>query len=215
MNIMAGVRWRVDQVTAPTEQALPLAFVRDDHLKVVNGTVEDAYIEHLMFAAMRACERWSWRSLISQSLRLVCNAIPSDGRILLPRPPVTEVTEVEVEGVALDTSAYEVSLPTGPTAGYGILRFTHGVGAAARIPPPPPVIEPPIELPGVEPIRITYTAGFVTGPPPEGDIPADLKHAMLLLIGELYKRRTLSVEGTSTIPAVIQARDICLAYRPY
>lgn len=206
---MPGVRWRVDQVTPPTEQGLPLAFVRDDHLKVVNGTVEDAYIQHLMFAALRACERWSWRSIILQTWRLVANAVPSDGRILLPRPPVIAVTEVERDGVVLDASAYEVSIPRGPSAGFGIVRFT----AAAPIQRAPP--EPPAELPGIEPIRITYTAGYVTGPPPEGEIPGDLQHAMLLVIGELYKRRTLSVEGTSTIPAVIQARDICLGYRPY
>lgn len=216
MTIMPGVVWRADRITEPVEQGIPLAMVRDDHLRVVNGTIEDAYIERLIKAAVREGERVSWRSFTEQTWRLVLNAVPSDGVILLPWPPIMAVTAVEVQGVVLDPADYLVTLPSGPYAGYGRLRF--GSSVAATLLPSQPLAppQPPIELPGIEPIRITYTAGYVKGPPtPSGDVPIDLQQACLLLVGEFYKQRSLSVQGTSTTPAIMQAHTTFRNYRPY
>lgn len=211
MTIMPGVVWHASRIVAPIDAPLPLAFVRDQHLRVVNGTVEDEYITHLIKAAAREGERVSWRSFTQQTWRLVMNAVPADGVIVLPWPPILSVTTVEVQGVELTDADYQVSLPSGPDAGYGRLRLSEEV--LSGLPRAPP--EPPIALPGSEPIRITYEAGYVTHPPPAGEVPIDLQHAMLLWIGEAYKTRTLSVQGTSTIPALIQADTIYRNFRPY
>jgi len=115
--------------------------------------------------------------------------------------------------VTLDESEYTVTLPVGPSAGYGRLRF---VSSPIGTPPFAPPVDPPVELPGAEPIRITYDAGYVTNPPQStGEIPMDLQQAMLLLIGEFYAQRSLAVIGTSTVPAIVQATAIFQNYRPY
>jgi hypothetical protein len=51
--------------------------------------------------------------------------------------------------------------------------------------------------------------------PAEPSIPEDILHGQLLVIGEMYKLRSLSVHAFNQAPAVLQARNLWNAYRVY
>lgn len=186
-----GINWHLERVTAPTEEPLELEFVRDLHLRVTNGTAEDAYISHLITAAREECERFTQRAIPLQSWALVLDRFPCR-EIVIPRPPLVEIsaiTYVDVDGAeqTLDDSGYRLIRPTGPTAKQAVLL--------------PPIDEtwPSTQSGHAEAVRIEFDCGYVIpGSPIELDVPADLQHGMLLMIGELYKQRSDSVIGIGT-----------------
>lgn len=203
-----GVAWHTNVVAVPLERTLAVAFVRDKHLRVTNGTVEDDYITRLIETTTRMAERVTRRALMPQTRELVLSRFPY-GRIELPWPPLIEVVSVEyidTDGTpqTLDASAYQVSVPFGPTAAKG------------QIWPARDMTWPTADTLSPDPVTVTYRCGYVDGGSPERAAPPDdILHGQLLLIGELYKQRSDSVIGfgISVTPAVARARDLWLGYR--
>lgn len=208
-----GVRWHLEQVEGPDLELDPLtvAVVRDDHLRAANGTAEDDYIERLIRVSYHRGERKSWRSWCTQEWALVLDGFPwCSGEIWLPRPPIQAV--VSVEYIDSDGNEqtwggsplpYAVSLPSGLTAGKAVLRPAYNqTWPTTRCQP--------------DAVTVTYRAGYPeVGSPATCDIPEDLQHARLLLIGELYKQRSLSVHAFNQNPAIVQADNIFRDYRAY
>lgn len=209
MNWDRGVQWYTDLVAAPTVATLDTAFVRDSHLRTTNGDIEDAYIERLIAASTRMGERATRRAWMEQTRALVMDRFPCGG-IELPWPPLLEVLSivyVDADGTeqTLDPSLYQVMSPSGPTCRKGVVA------------PVPDQVWPTTQSGALEAVTVEYKAGYVrtSVSPHEGEVPADLLHGQLLVIGEMYKQRSESVIGfgVSINPAYRTARDIWREYR--
>jgi uncharacterized phiE125 gp8 family phage protein len=212
-----GIRWRLDQVTGPDleDDPLTLEVVRDDHLRCASvsgspaSSPEDAYIRRLMRVSYRAAEWFTGRSLLPQTWDLVMNRFPH-WDIVLPRPPlrsITSVTYVDPDGVdrTMDISpaTYETSAPSDPHAQHGKIWPVYGtVWPSTRCQP--------------EAVAVRFIAGYPdVGSPALPDIPDDLTQGRLLLIAELYKQRSESVQSVARTQAFITARDLWAPYRVF
>lgn len=159
------------------------------HLRV-DGTAEDALIQSLIITSRLHIEAALGLALITQSWSYFLDRWPKAGRLNLPLRPVAAIAQVriwDVEGAAETLS---------PSA---FLLDGHGM--------PPrlvPLDDTLLRAPGrgVNGIEIAFTAGF--GPAP-GDVPATIRHALLLLIAHWYENRE-PVEigvGINAVPAMV------------
>ena len=204
------LRWHLELVTAPTTEPLTLANVRDNHLRVTNGTAEDDYIETLIRVARRRAERVTRRALATQTWRMVLDRFPCERELLLPLPPLQEVVSIDYldeDGVRTTWGGsplpYDVTIPSGPTAGR------------ARVAPVYDTTWPDHRR-QLGSVRIQFTCGYAdAGSPALPDVPEDIAHGMLLMVGELYKQRSISVHAFAQNPALITARELWLGYRVY
>lgn len=197
----------LELVTAAEDQTLELAFVRDQHLRSPNGTAEDAYIKTLIATSQSLAERITRRALLTQTWRLVLDGFPetATGAITIPKPPlqsVTSITYVDEDGVTQTWGGsplpYEVSAPSGPTAGYARIRLAYDQSW-------------PTTRTQADAVIVTFVAGWED----VEQVPADIIHAQLLIIGELYKQRSDSVHAFNQNPALIRSRDLLLNYRVF
>lgn len=182
-----GLRWHWELVEPPTIEPFELAFVRDQHLRVASGTLEDSYIQQLIKVARRQGERRTRRAFPTQTIRQVMNAFPCNaGCIELARPPLQSISsftyvdengdEQTLEG---SPASYQVVNPAGNRRAY-LLPLVDEQWPATQI--------------GLEAaVTIEYVAGYA-----DYELPEDLAHGMLLLIGELYKQRSETVDKTMT-----------------
>ena len=153
-----------------TSAALAAGVVPLDQLKEhlrVTGIDEDFLIGQYGQSATLAVERWTQRLLTSRQVVLKLQCLPSGQEpIELPGGVVASVTSVVADGVAI----------------------TGGVALGDS----PAVLVPAADWPAVVgegyPVTITYMAGFTA-------VPMDLQHAVKMLTGEMYDRRSNAVEG--------------------
>ena len=190
-------------LSGPAVEPLSTAEVKD-HLRL-DGTLEDAYLGALVTAARQACETYISRALITQTWKWTLDQWPSqhgdggwwannwwdgvrDGAITqlsaakrtldLPRGPLQSVTSVTV----LDDEGSETTLAT---SSYIVAPGLDGRLAlrAGQVWP-----SPTAALGGIE---ITFVAGFGDS---WNDVPATLRHGMLLLVAHLYDNREAVAE---------------------
>lgn len=200
-----GLHWRVLLVGEPDEEPLELAYVRDKHLRVNNGAVEDVLIEELIKTAREMCERFTRRAVPPQTLQLLTNGFPRR-HFELPKPPLIDVLSLEYETsggtVVMDPAEYTV-----------LTRGLHGVVA--------PVTSWPTALSQADAVTLTYRAGYgvldtsVSPSELNAAVPSTLKAGMALVVGELYKNRSLSVAGfgVGVSPTVLSAEYLWTPYR--
>lgn len=143
------------------------------HVRTMDFDDDDDYLTSLIAVAQAHVDGpsgWLGRSFGEQSWRLSLNAFPTGG-IKLPAPPLISVEAMEYTDVngatqtITDFRAYGVA----DTRGCGYLLPVYG-GAW------------PVARDQPEAVRIEFTAGMAS-------IPPQLKHGMLLLIGEWYENR--------------------------
>lgn len=207
-----GLHWYLEQTAAQTPDldqydSLRLDFVRDQHLRSPNESLEDEFIEHLIRVSYREAERETWRSLVPQWRTMVIDDSFPSGRIEFPFPnllSVDSIRYVDTDGVTQELSGspedFVTSAPSGEKAKKGYVSPLYGeVWPTTRL------------QPGA--VRITFQSGY---PIVDGvaSIPEDINHGRLLIIGELYKQRSLSVHAFNQNPAVIQARTFFHRFRP-
>lgn len=196
---------RVDLLTAPTREPID-PFEAIDHLRAMN-TDDEPYVSRLVPVARRAIEYATRRSCMPQTKQLVLSRFPRIIRV--PEPPIisieaiTYLTDGSPSEQSLDADHYQVDLPYGPYAGYGLIRPAAGQ------------CWPTVACERLGAVRVTYQAGYVDrSSPPRPNVPADLTHAMLLVIGELFKSRSESVP-VGNAPALIRARALWAPYKVY
>lgn len=149
---------------------------------------EDTYIETLISAAARYVERYVGRSLTERQWKLTLDEF-SDS-IELPMGPVTAIDAVEYvdadgDTIAIDAANYTLDSTSEP---QWLVRNS--------------AYNWPGTLGAVNVVSVTYTAGFATLPAQY----ADLKIAVLLLIGHWYRNREAVSEGTvNTMPLAVEA----------
>lgn len=143
-----------------------------------DGGANDAYITSLITVARMACEDRTERTLITTPLVLLLDGFPA-GAIELGRPPVIGVTTLRY----LDTAG---AWQTISNADY----ILDTASEPARLAPAPDKAWP-TPLYRVNAVSVEYTAGYG---PTAADVPAPLKHWILLAISEMYENRSASAE---------------------
>ncbi|MCA8984513.1 MAG: head-tail connector protein [Planctomycetaceae bacterium] len=163
-------------IQQPTEESLSLAEAKA-HLRV-DVDDEDALIGSLITAARLTVERQCWRQVAQATLRFTLDAFPACSVIYLPRPPLVSVESIQYEDLAGETRTLDAG-------DY----FVDDTSEPGRISLKSGYAWPETNLqPGC--VVIDYVAGL----DPE-DVPADLKAAMLLIVGHLYAHREGVVAG--------------------
>ncbi len=151
----------------------------------VDDNIEDGFISTLISAARLHVESVTGRALISQTWRLVADDWPADRIILLPRSPLVSIDSI----TAFDAGGNPVSL--------ALAQFQPQANMApARIFLPEKISGSP-DLREFNGIEVDYVAGFGSAP---SDIPNDLRHALLSLVGYWFEHRdALVVAGSGSV----------------
>ncbi len=170
------------ETTPPTVEPLTLQEAKD-HLRVDIGT-DDAFITNLIQAARITYERQTNLALVNTTFTQFMDEFP-----LIIRPKrsplvsVTTIKNIDDDGI----------LQTVPAADYKVdNRWKPGRIEEAFDKSWPTTRDE------VNAVEVEFIAGFGAA---AADVPADIKQALLLLIGHWYDNRESSVERTiSKIP---------------
>ena len=165
-------------ITAPAAYPVTTAEAKA-HLRV-DGSDEDTLIDGLIAAAADYVEQYTGRAIGTQTWELALDAFSDT--ILLPKGPVQSVTSVkysDTAGVEQTVSADDYTLDASEPA--WIVRNSDASW--------------PATLTGINVVRVRYVTG---------NVPAAIKHAVLLLIGDWYSARE-DMGARSTIPNGVQA----------
>ena len=156
-------------------QAEPLALdIVKAHLRIENLDVHDELLQSIYIpSATRDVEAITQRALITQTYvyRLPC--FPVAGPLRLPHPPLQSVTSVQyVDGNGTtqtwDSDDYVVDTTSTP----GVIEPVYGGSW-------------PTARGDRNSVIITLVAGYGNA---ASAVPADIRHAMLLMIGDAYAR---------------------------
>lgn len=181
----------------PVSEPLDLATVKS-HLRII-GNDDDAYIRDLVYTARQSIEKLTQRSLVTRTLKFVADCFPIGRVIDLPHGPIQSVSSVTYKDSAgatqtLSSSHYVVDAVSSP--GRVILKNGYSW---------------PTTWQDGNALEVTYIAGFGNLP---GNIPADLKQAMLLLIGHWYENREDVFVGSMEARQLPKAVDyLAMPYR--
>ena len=174
----------------PTEHGITLAETKE-YLKVEHDA-DDITIRTLIEAAREHIEKLTWRALTPRTIMLYLSAW--DSRILLPEPPLKEITGInyiDVDGniqtlASGDYLVDDTAVPAVLMPGYG-----KSWPAVRNVP---------------NAIEITYICGYET-------LPSSLKTAMLLLVAHWYEHRAAVEEGGNYAPLPIAVDALVDGYR--
>lgn len=188
-----GIRARTAIVTPPTELPVTVAFVRDKVIKAAGGDVEDEAIERWLWAAYEACERETGRAISRQTRAWIADRFPA-GLIVVPHPPFIDpvsLAYVDSNGddqeLAVSPLEFQV-VPSGRVTKAEIHPLYGQVWPATRCQP--------------DAVTFTYECGYESAT----DVPSSLIAGMLLMVGELYKLRSLSVHEVHNTPALLDTK---------
>jgi uncharacterized phiE125 gp8 family phage protein len=172
-----------------------------DHLNLDAGE-KDRLVDLYIRAATRHVENWTGLALMDQTIDYFVDDFP-DGAIYLPRPPLIEVLSVAygdggVFGAGTEVSDYFTDIASFP----GRVYTATGVDW--------PTSE---EYPNA--VRIRYRAGYVETDVdiPEGQVPEDIKSAILLTIGTMFAHRETVVVGEVPAAMPLSAEYLLRMYR--
>ncbi|MBB3972776.1 head-tail connector protein [Hansschlegelia beijingensis] len=160
---------RLKLVTAPAADPVTLAEAKK-HLRVMHDD-EDALISMLIKAAAAQIEGPSGIgvALVTQTWRLSLDGFPCEIEIpLTPVSAVDSVTFKDAAGADVAFTDFAVDLDASPTLVAPAYGATWPVPRCER-----------------GSVKVEFTAGY--GAP--SDVPADLRAAVLLIVGHLYENR--------------------------
>ncbi len=151
----------------------------------VSDNAEDGFISTLITAARLHIEGTTGRALISQSWRTVHDCWPQDRQVILPVAPLISITQIVVYNNEGD-----------PTI-LSLAQFQPETKAnPARIFVPGSITGLP-EMREHNGIEIDYIAGFGAA---GSDVPADLRQALLSLVGYWFEHRdAVVIAGSGAI----------------
>lgn len=182
-------------ITAPAVEPVSLADAQE-HLRAGVGGTDATLIEAYLQAARETVENHTGRALMPQTWELRLPEFPV-GPITLPVSPLMSITSLRYTSAAgvdtlLDPTAYQVEASSGPTAQPALLWSAAGT------------TWPGTQLDVRAAVRVRFQAGY----PNAAAVPAALRAAILLVLGELYENREASaVKSPTEIPAVRRLLD--------
>lgn len=163
-------------IAAPAVEPVTLAEMKER--LSIDGDREDGVVLTFLAAARIAVERLVRKAMITQSWRVLLDAVPADGVVRLPLSPVQAVPAVRIA----DASGVLVDWP-----GAGLLADLAGEPARLVFRRARPV--PGVPVAG---IAIDVVAGY--GSAPEA-VPAPLRQAIALLAAHWYANRGMEPAG--------------------
>lgn len=176
------------RIAGPGAEPIELADAKA-HLRITNAE-EDSLIALWLTAAREQVEMITNRALMPQVWEVTLRGFPAAGRSLelLPAPllGLDAVAFAAADGVvtALDPSGYVVAVSAGPQAMPSRLLLAPGANW------------PAVQARDLAAVRITYRAGYADA----ASVPAALRAATLLLLGELYENREASIPTRGGAP---------------
>ena len=182
----------VHEIAAPsTEPVTPEEL--HDHARIPDDA-EDPLLETYISSARALAETETARQFMPATYELVLDAFPCTD-LALPRPPLIEVTQVtyldeDGNSQTLASSFYSVDAFAGERCGPGLFRLAYGKTWPTTYPVP-------------RSVRIRFRCGYVTGDPEQPNVPAAIKHAIMVAVAESYKNREESIQGTITQAAAM------------
>lgn len=166
------------QTAAPAD--IPVTVAQAKAHARISTDADDPYIRELIDLAVRHVEDETNRALYTQTWARHLDDFPRTGErlIWLDKAPVASVSSITY----LDTSGATQTL----AASQYRVDTTHGRISEAYDQTWPETRDV------IDAVTVTYVAGASN----LDEIPAALKHAVLMLVAELYNNRDLSVQGT-------------------
>ena len=158
----------------------------------IDSTDENDLLTALIAAARTHLEEILWRACVTQTWRLTLLGFPiCGGPLFAPRCPLQSVTSIAYldaagESRTLDAGDYVVDEAAEP----GTIEPAYGLSW-------------PVTRDHPAAVTVTFVAGFGDA----DDVPADLRHAMKLLIGHFNENREAVVTGTiaTELPLAVRA----------
>jgi uncharacterized phiE125 gp8 family phage protein len=180
-------------VTAPTDEPVTLAEAKL-HLRVTQAH-EDTLITALISAAREHVEGVTGRVLMPQTWAVGLTAFPgSCGGIELPRPPLAEVLSF--------TTYAEAGIGVEMAGGWQVVADSGPMAQPGKVYPATGTSWPAITGDGMRRVvHLTYRCGYASA----ATVPAPLKAAMLLTIGDLYENREGGISFRGGAPRAITA----------
>jgi len=152
-------------------------------------TDDDTYITALIKTARKICELHQNRAYITRTYELTLDAWPCEDYIELPMPPALAITSI-VSTLSDGTSS------TWDDGEYEL----DASGFVGRLAPSYGYTWPSETLQKLAGIKITYTAGYGAT---AASVPSEIKHAITMLVGELYENREDSNPFGNNVNAMI------------
>ena len=185
-------------VTPPATEPVTLAEAKE-HLRV-DFTEDDSLISSLISAARQFVERGTGRALVSRIVR--ANYTEWAQEIILPLNPVTAISSVKYR----DSDGV---LQTLPLADYQL----DNQALPARIKPAYGISWPAARHGDYDAVQVEFAAGYGD----MGEIPGDLRHAVLFMVAHFYElREPVIVAGNIDVQTIPFAADALMdSYRVY
>ena len=174
--------------SAPTAYPVTVAEAKS-HVRIETSD-DDTLVDAMLAAATAMAEAQTGLALITQTLALHLDEWPCDGVIYVPRAPLASVTSIvyrATDGTQTTLSASEYQTVTSSQPG----RIAPAYG-----------YDWPALRGTLDDVVITFVAGFGAS---GSSVPADIRHAILLIFAELYENREGFVTGTIATPLPMAA----------
>lgn len=172
-------------------------FLRVDH------ATENDLIEAMITSARVWVETYLGRALITETWDFQFRDFPQFGKpLFIPRAPlqsVTSITYLDENAVSQTwaTTNYAVRILSGPTAGRGRIETTDDTDFPAT------------SIEAEYPITVRAVCGYGNA----GAIPKGIKAGMLLLLGDLYAQRQVTITGTMSARTQTTVEKLLAPYR--
>ena len=172
--------------TAPTHEPVTLTEAKD-HLRV-DHAADDAWIGECIVAARQWCEQYCGRTFITSTWDWYLDALGDT--LEIPMPPtqsVTSITYMDSNGDSqvLSTALYRVDVISQPA------RITSAYGEI---------------WPSTYDVINSVTVRVVAGYGGAAQVPSSIRHAILIMVGELYENREDSIALTiNSVPFGVRA----------
>ena len=177
-----------------------------DHMRV-EATEDNALVTASVMAARQHIERYLDRTLVGKTISFKFSRF-FENRIEVPRPPFRRTISLTY----LDSSNQKQTLVNGTDFVDNTTEpFANSTFNASGF------IQPafnkiwPLTLDTESSVELLFEAGYQT----PKDVPADIKHAMLLLVGQYYSFRESLHEGTNVVVLPLGIERILSPFRSY
>ena len=172
---------------------------------VVDHSDDDTFIDTLIVAARKYCERFTRRALITQTWVLSRDEFPSGATIgegntdiYFPVNPVLGITTLAYTDTAGDAQTL--------SAGTGYQLDTNR--EPGRVTVPVSGSWPAVQTGKVNAVQITFTAGYGAA----SAVPEDIKHAIKLLVAHWYENREAVAVGVASKEIEFAVKAILMPY---
>lgn len=160
-------------VTAPAAEPISIDEAKA-HARI-DVDVDDQLVEALITTARRTAEALRNEALITQTWKLVLDAFPQGDTLRIPKPPLQSITHIKYTDEDDNVSTYASGsyiVDTDSAPGRVVLRDGESWPGTTLI--------------AANGVEVQFVCGYGDA---GGDVPREVRQAMLLLIGHWYENR--------------------------